>query len=128
MHEAIVCVASNTDVWESAIEVFKTRTSNELDPTATFSPIYSTLSVTDGTTQYHNMVGRLSCDLTMDELGAIMKQWEREAGRIPHSKIVPLDIDIVIFDGQVVRQRDFAQEYFKIGYRALDQGCSRRDM
>lgn len=128
MHEAIVCVASNTDAWDSVIEVFKTRTSNELDPEATFSPIYSTLSVTDGTTRYHNMVGRLSCDMTMDELGALMKQWEREAGRVPHSKVVPLDIDVVVFDGQVVRPRDFAQEYFKIGYKALDQGRSRRDI
>ena len=74
------------------------------------------------------MVGCINCSQDMEELGALMKRWEREAGRIAHSKSVPLDIDIVVFDGQVVRPRDFAQEYFKIGYRALDQVRSRREI
>ncbi|MDE5799782.1 MAG: 2-amino-4-hydroxy-6-hydroxymethyldihydropteridine diphosphokinase [Paramuribaculum sp.] len=128
MHEAIVCVASNTDDREVLIEAFKARVVGEIDATATFSPIYSTLSITDGITPYNNMVGCINCSQDMEELGALMKRWEREAGRIAHCKSVPLDIDIVVFDGQVVRPRDFAQEYFKTGYRALDQVRSRREI
>ena len=128
MHEAIVCVASNTDEWEVLIEAFKARVVGEVDATPTFSQIYSTLSITDGITPYNNMVGWINCSQDMEELGALMKRWECEAGRIAHSKSVPLDIDIVVFDGQVVRPRDFAQEYFKTGYRALDQVRSRREI
>ena len=74
------------------------------------------------------MVGRFTCETDMDELGATMKRWECEAGRVPRSKSVPLDIDIVLFDGRIIRPRDYGQEYFKIGYRALDQGRSRKDI
>ncbi|MDE6384423.1 MAG: 2-amino-4-hydroxy-6-hydroxymethyldihydropteridine diphosphokinase [Paramuribaculum sp.] len=128
MHEAIVCVASNTDEWEVLIEAFKARVVGEVDATATFSPIYSTLSITDGITPYNNMVGRILCSMGFEELNGLMKQWEGEAGRIPRSKSVPLDIDIVIFDGRVVRPRDYSQEYFLSGYRALDHDRSRREI
>lgn len=128
MHTAVLCVASNTDAWQSTIDDFRAKVQARIDTSAEFSAVYSTLSTTDGITPYHNMVGRICCEPGIEELNALMKQWEREAGRVAGSKSVPLDVDIVLFDGEVIRQRDYAQEYFQTGYRALDQGRSRRDI
>ena len=32
---------------------------------------------------------------------------------------VPLDVDIVLFDAEIVRPRDFSQSFFRIGYESL---------
>ena len=48
----------------------------------------------------------------------------RSAGR------VPIDIDIVIWDGTVVRPKDYSQSFFRIGYKSVSlkvsapHGCS----
>ena len=33
--------------------------------------------------------------------------------------LVPIDLDIVMWNGEVVRQRDFNQDYFQIGWKQL---------
>lgn len=71
---------------------------------------------------YSNAVMRLSTDLGHDLLHAHFKAMESRYGRTPASnasRLVPLDIDIVIFNGTVVRPADFTRPYFIHGYELL---------
>lgn len=73
-------------------------------------------------TGYLNVVARLLTPITYDALRARFKIMERQAGRKPGSKGeggVPLDIDIVIFEGEVMRSKDVNQAYFKHGAQLL---------
>lgn len=58
------------------------------------------------------------------EFETMLKRYERERGRDECARErgdVPIDIDIVIWDGEVVRPRDFRQDFFQTGYRALNE-------
>lgn len=86
------------------------------------SAIYETESINGDKTVYFNAVAAAMTDMTPEQVRAKLKQIERNAGRTALSKnegIVPLDLDLVIWDGRIERQRDFEQPYFNIGYREL---------
>ncbi|MGN0237916.1 MAG: 2-amino-4-hydroxy-6-hydroxymethyldihydropteridine diphosphokinase [Lepagella sp.] len=51
-----------------------------------------------------------------------LKEYELSCGRDDAARaagVVPIDIDIVIVDGNVVRPRDYAHSFFQIGYNQL---------
>ena len=57
-----------------------------------------------------------------DVVHAMTKVWEKAQGRSDEMRArgdVPVDIDIVVWDGEVIRRRDFEQTFFKIGYDQL---------
>lgn len=59
---------------------------------------------------------------TKDELVAHLKSLEVDAGRtneLREKGIVPMDLDLVIWNFRVVRPDDFQKTYFNIGYREL---------
>ena len=128
MHTAIVCVASNINSGNLKLDEFVVRLKAQIDSSAVCSGIYATRSITDGVTPYYNLVASYRTPLSLPELTQMMKQWEKDAGRIHGQKEVALDIDVVVFDGIVVRPNDFDQSYFKTGYNALDQGLLCKEM
>lgn len=71
---------------------------------------------------YYNAVaccqvdGDCSCDVLQDHL----KHYEISAGRVRGAKNVLIDLDLVVFDGKIVRPVDFSRNYFSIGYRELN--------
>lgn len=72
--------------------------------------------------QYTNAVVSGCTSMTYDELDRLLKQYEREHGRDEAARErgdVPVDIDIVVWDGEVVRPRDFRHDFFQIGWRTL---------
>lgn len=86
------------------------------------SSLYETPAVHGGTRNYINAVisGRTADD--MSRFNALLKEYEVSAGRDERCRslgIVPVDIDIVVFNGEVVREWDFRQNFFKIGYSEL---------
>ena len=71
---------------------------------------------------YLNIIACIATELDYDSLRLRFKVLEREAGRTPSSKdvgLVPLDIDIVVFNGEVKRPADFDRLYFQHGYSRL---------
>ncbi len=51
-----------------------------------------------------------------------LKKWEAECGRTQTESvegIISIDLDLVIWDGQIKRPRDFERIYFNKGYREL---------
>ena len=63
----------------------------------------------------------------LDEAVKTLKELERNQGRTPELKIqgiVPIDIDVVIWNDEIVRMRDYEQDYFSQGYRQLNRNSN----
>ena len=89
-----------------------------------FSDVYNTPAANGRDADYLNAVMEGSCTDCFDTTKALLKSYETEQGRTPESKtsgVIPIDIDIVMWDGAVIRQRDFSQKYFQIGWKQLHQ-------
>jgi 2-amino-4-hydroxy-6-hydroxymethyldihydropteridine diphosphokinase len=88
----------------------------------TVSSTYEAAEVTGRFAPYQNCVMKAATSMTFDEVTAFTKQWESVCGRTPNSKLigsVPIDLDVVIWNGQVVRPHEFEQDYFRQGYLQL---------
>jgi len=71
---------------------------------------------------YLNAVATAWTDMDIDRVTSLIKQWETQCGRTPESKImgeIPIDIDIVVWDGTTIRAREFSRPYFRKGYDEL---------
>ena len=91
-----------------------------LDPSS--SGIYATPDCHGGQREYINAVVKGMSTQSIDEMESRCKTFELEHGRTPEARAagnVPVDIDIVVFDGNTVRTKDFASSFFRIGYDSL---------
>ncbi|MDE7412208.1 MAG: 2-amino-4-hydroxy-6-hydroxymethyldihydropteridine diphosphokinase [Muribaculaceae bacterium] len=83
------------------------------------SDIYETPEVYGRGTPYFNCVAIGETSLSSDEINSLCKEYEVSCGRDAEARLrgeVVIDIDVVIFDGEVLRPVDFSREFFKIGY------------
>lgn len=86
------------------------------------SSVYETPCYRREGEQYVNAVCLIETPLDLASLERMFKEMETKAGRIhsPEMKnIVPLDIDVVVFDSRIIRERDFSRLYFRKGYSEL---------
>lgn len=75
-----------------------------------------------GSADYFNQALRIETQLTPDELKALFKAIERDNGRTPADKqagSVPLDIDLLAYDGQLLRPADWEKRYVREMTRGL---------
>lgn len=71
---------------------------------------------------YFNAVSVFSADTPADELKLILKAYELTHGRTSEARskgLVPIDLDLVIVNNEIVRRSDYDEEYFQIGYRQI---------
>ena len=69
-----------------------------------------------GLTPYLNRLALLHTSLEINDLKQLFKQVEKENGRMEESKkngIVPLDIDLLAYDNQILKPKDLEKEYMK---------------
>lgn len=86
------------------------------------SEIYETKALNGKDEDYANAVCICSIDICFEDFNKILKLYEKDNGRTPESKItgvIPIDLDIVMTDDEVVRQKDFIQDYFQIGWKSI---------
>lgn len=89
--------------------------------------VYTTPAINGKGPDYYNCVMSGVTLADFIELSSKTKDVEYAMGRTEECKrlgAVPIDIDIVIFDNEIKRPRDFAQQYFAIGYSRLDRDVS----
>ncbi len=89
------------------------------------SDVYETPPVGHRGSNYMNAVVIGKSDLDADDLDHLCKEYEFSHGRDAEARNngqVPVDIDIVVADGNVVRPKDFKCNFFKIGYCQLRPG------
>ena len=73
---------------------------------------------------FHNQVARLTTPLSAEEVRGILKQIERDNGRLPEDKangIVKLDVDLLVYDEVVLKAKDLEREFVRIGLEELEQ-------
>lgn len=86
------------------------------------SEVYETPPVGHSGSNYMNAVAIGSSEMSEEELDRLCKQYEASHGRdalARSERRVPIDIDIVMAGGKVVREKDFKCGFFMIGYRRL---------
>lgn len=93
-----------------------------LFPGLRHSEIYETPDSHGGPRKYMNAVAMLRTSASPTELQVLTKGLERDFGRDTDARLrgdVPLDVDVVVYDRQVLKPRDFAAPFFTIGLRQL---------
>lgn len=86
------------------------------------SHIYETPELHGQGAPYLNAVLKGNTSLTMEELNQKLKKYELEAGRDSECRKlgkVPIDIDIVIWENTIIREKDFSSQFFQIGYTSI---------
>ncbi|MDE6481191.1 MAG: 2-amino-4-hydroxy-6-hydroxymethyldihydropteridine diphosphokinase [Muribaculaceae bacterium] len=86
------------------------------------SSIYATPDCHGGIKEYLNAVVYGKTSLSKKELEILCKKYEAECGRDEEMRDagkVPVDIDLVIYDGDILRHNDYKREFFKIGYAMI---------
>ncbi len=73
--------------------------------------------------RYLNAVAAIETECGLTDFHRLLKAIEVEHGRTPESKLtgeIPLDIDIVTWNDDILRPRDWERAYFRIGLRELN--------
>lgn len=122
MNTAILSLGSNSTDKEmqiaKCIEWLKRNSSIQ-----SASSVYCTPATNGCGTIYSNAVVKTCTDLSREEYTDMMKRYERNCGRTPQSKllgVIPIDIDVVIWNDATLRPKDFSQEYFTIGWNEIN--------
>ncbi len=119
----VISLGSNYGDRRKAVEEAKTWLSDLLD-NYKHSETYETLPVGRLGNNYYNSVVSGIFHGSKVELENKCKEYERSRGRDEASRAinrVPVDIDIVIADGEIIRQRDFSCNFFQKGYKEISE-------
>lgn len=86
------------------------------------SSIYETPEIHGIGTPYMNAVATGVIKGDIEEVISMTKIFEKENGRDSDRRAkgeVPIDIDIVMRDSEILRPQDFSREFFQIGFREV---------
>ena len=71
---------------------------------------------------FSNQLARFSTLLSPEEVRSILKSIEKDNGRLPEDKaqgIVKLDIDLLMYDEQVLKPKDMEKDFVRQGLKAF---------
>lgn len=119
-HWACLGIGSNTNIDSNLFEALQ-KLRNELIVDAVSSawesPAIGDVSISAGLPDYVNAAILIRTRSTKSDLIATLKRIERELGRVrsddPH-KLVPIDIDLLLFDGLLLKK-----DLWTLAYRAI---------
>ena len=117
-HQSVISLGSNIVGREESVMVALTAL-REICSDGVDSGVYLTRPVSGVGDDYANAVFCGCYYGDPQELTARLKQMEVMAGRDEAARErgeVPIDLDLVMVDGVVVRPKDFARDYFIRGY------------
>ena len=123
VHKAVISLGSNID---GSVGIIRETISRlcEIGDQIVVSELYQTPDISGSGVMYLNAVLKGRFALGVEELQRKCKEMESSLGRRPTgvSGEVAIDIDVVIFDGVVVRPVDYGRYYFTIGMDYLKNG------
>ena len=88
------------------------------------SDIYNSPATNGKDPDYMNAVAIIKSKESHQNLVKNFKDYESSCGRTDDSKIkgeIPIDLDIVIWNDKIIRNKDYNQEYFKIGWKQINK-------
>lgn len=122
MHRIIIGIGSNTpDRWERVESALHWL--NEFTMSGKKSTIYHSQpegkNAANVNYTYANAVFFALTPVSREELEAKLKQYEIDNGRDERMKpfgIVPIDLDLVYYDEELIRPTEMRRDYFRRGY------------
>lgn len=122
MHQIVICLGSNlpdrADRVLAAAEYFESL----LLPGGHRSQMLVSDDFTGLGAQYANMVLKGLCKSGLEAMIAEAARYETAGGRTPDSKstgVMPIDVDIVIYDGRILKPQQYTRAYFQALYSKL---------
>lgn len=126
MNKAVICIGSNLpDKREAMIanaDDFLASTGTILSSSGTYDSTPEECPC-EGVPVYPNEVLLFETAFDLPRLISDIKQWERLAGRSKESDTrchIAIDIDVVCWNGDILRPTDFSRTYFRRGYAAIN--------
>lgn len=121
MNRVVISLGSNVEDRMTRVAAAMTWIQSILQCTAC-SGIYETDDFHPTGRKYCNAVMAGDTALSQSEIDATAGLYELNAGRDESARLrgdVPIDIDLVMWNGTVLRPRDMEREYFLRGFREL---------
>ncbi|MGN0214787.1 MAG: 2-amino-4-hydroxy-6-hydroxymethyldihydropteridine diphosphokinase [Muribaculaceae bacterium] len=121
MNSVVVSIGSNSADRDKQMATCIAWLNENFDVTK-ISSVYNSPAANGKDPDYLNAVAEIQTALEHGTLNNLLKDYERNCGRTPHSKVlgsIPIDIDIVMWNGDVLRQKDFSQPYFSKGWQEI---------
>ena len=121
LHTCLLCLGSNLD---GAIRLSAARSALRSHfPDIRFSKELVTEAIgSHFLSPFHNQVASFSSPLETENIRLLLKSMEQAQGRLPEDKargIVKLDIDLLIYDNQVLKPKDLEREFVKQGMKEI---------
>ena len=120
-HQIVISLGSNIVGREESVMV-ALKALREICSDGVDSGVYLTRPVSGVGDDYANAVFCGRYDGDQEELSARLKRMEVMAGRDEAARRrgeVPIDLDLVIVDGVVLRLKDYTRDYFARGYNII---------
>ena len=121
LHTCLLCLGSNLDGAKRLSAARQALLSHF--PDIRFSQEMVTEAIGTGfLSPFHNQVARFTTPFSAEEVRVILKQIERDNGRLPEDKangIVKLDIDLLVVDEVVLKAKDLEREFVIRGMEEL---------
>ncbi len=86
------------------------------------SSVYESPAFNGKDKPYFNEVISGRSPISAESLVRHLKDWEALHGRTQVKTlegVIPIDLDLVIWDSRILRPKDFERHYFNVGYREL---------
>ncbi len=120
--EVIFCIGSNCGDRERNVASSLAWLSQILT-SCRHSQIYATPDCHGGPRKYMNAVAIGFTSLTPQELNCLCKEREIACGRDSSAREagdVPVDIDLVVYGDEILREKDYRSEFFIRGFLAIE--------
>ena len=122
LHTCLLCMGSNIEP-SSCLSAARSALLPHF-PSIRFSKEMVTEAIGSGfLSPFHNQVASFTTSLSAEEVRTILKGIEQSQGRLPEDKVqgvVKLDIDLLMYDEQVLKPKDMEREFVKEGMKSLD--------
>lgn len=128
VHSAYICFGSNAGCREDNIRAACRRVASVALSMRCSQPVESPDASGIGA-PYINMVAECRVAVSLDEFRAILRRFEADGGRTATSKargVMPIDIDIVEWDGSILSLPDHDRPYYTRARHELTAGHTER--
>lgn len=119
-HYAIICLGSNVADKEQRVAAAAAHFAGLMSNVTSSGMLISDDYMGIGEC-YANMVIRGATTLDLDSLIQESRRYEAANGRTNCSKpsgIMPVDVDIVVFDNRILKPQQYSRAYFQAAFRA----------
>lgn len=121
MNFAVLSLGSNSTDKESQMKN-AIKQMKQIFDNVVVSEIYEVPAYNGIDASYLNSVMVVLTTMPIDNVNSLLKRWEIECGRTSESKqkgVVPIDLDIVIWNSEVLRPIDYSRSYVSLGISQL---------